>query len=193
MASQVKLSDEELILQLKEGNREAFSLIYDQYWPDLYNAIYKKTRDKQQCQDIVQNVFTDLWKRRYQLNIANLPAYLHTAARFQVYKQISRQPEKAIYLDCFDELIGSPIRTDDHLLETEIMDLINLWLAALPEKRRKIFLLYYREELSTREIADQLGISQKTVQSQLYTSTQSLRTRMAHFLSVAVLITLIAK
>ncbi|HEY8929566.1 MAG TPA: sigma-70 family RNA polymerase sigma factor [Mucilaginibacter sp.] len=191
MAAALDLTDDELTLRLKAGDRTAFALIYRKYWPDVYNALYKKSRDKEQCQDIVQNVFTDLWIRREQLAIVNLPAYLHSAARFQFYKRVSREPQKALYLDTFDEIIWSPVSADDHLRETEILQLVELWLAALPEKRRTIFLLYYREELSTRKIAEQLGISQKTVQSQLYTATQSLRSRLAHFLSLAALAVLI--
>ncbi|TZF82624.1 sigma-70 family RNA polymerase sigma factor [Pedobacter sp. BS3] len=169
---------------IKEDERAAFSEIYRRYWSELYNTAYKRTRDKAQCQDIIQNIFADLWLRRRQLAINNLSAYLHTAVRFQLYKQIARAPQHAAYLDEFEEIICSPVYADDKVREKEISDLINLWLAALPEKRRKIFLMHYMEELSTREIASELGISQNTVQAQLYTASQSLRTRLAHFMTI---------
>ncbi|WP_140939142.1 RNA polymerase sigma factor [Sphingobacterium lumbrici] len=190
MNDYLDLEDKELILLVKQDDRVAFTQIYKRYWSSLYNVAFKRTKDREQCQDIVQNVFTDLWSRRDKTAIDNLPAYLHTAVKFQLYKQISRQPQSALFLDSFEEIISSPIRADDGLKEKEIQHIINLWLATLPERRRQIFLLYYKEELSTRDIANRLGLSQNTVQSQIYTASRSLRTRLTHSLSVIVVISM---
>ncbi|HTD99035.1 MAG TPA: sigma-70 family RNA polymerase sigma factor [Mucilaginibacter sp.] len=190
MAVNKPQSEQQWLDFLKSDDRAAFGELYRHYWPGLFDAAYKRTRDREQCQDILQNVFADLWNRRHTSNIENLGAYLHTAVKFQVYKHISRRPEKAAFLDSFDEIITSPIAADDLLKEKEIQQVINLWLAALPERRRRIFIMHYQEELSTREIADQLGISQNTVQAQLYTASQALRSRLAHFLSLAAIVIL---
>jgi len=193
MPSYLNFSDNALLQLVKQDDKGAFTQIYQRHWQPLYSAVFKRTKDKEQCQDIVQNVFADLWTRRYSLIIDNVPAYLHTAVKFQLYKQISRQPAAALFLDSFEEIITSPMAADDMVKEKEIQHIINLWLAALPERRRQIFILHYQEELSTREIADRLGISQNTVQSQIYTASQSLRTRLAHFLSITVLLTILVK
>lgn len=188
-----ELSDAALLNLVKQDDREAFAVIYRKHWQALYNSAYKRTRDKEQCQDIVQNVLTDLWLRRNDVEIDNLPAYLHTAVRFQVFKQVSRQPTNSVLLDSFELTISSPEHTDDPLLEKEILNLMSLWIAALPSKRRKIFLMHYTDGLSTREIAARLGVSQKTVQNQLNTATQALRARLAHIISISVLLTFIIK
>ena len=193
MLGQINLSDKDLLQLVKQDDKGAFTQIYQRHWQPLYSAAYKRTKDKEQCQDLVQNVFADLWSRRNNLAIDNLSAYLHTAVKFQLFKQVSRQPAMAVFLDSFEEIITSPIAADDFLIEKEIQNLINLWLAALPERRRQIFILHYQEELSTREIADRLGISQNTVQSQIYTASQSLRTRLAHFVSISILVTFLIK
>jgi RNA polymerase sigma-70 factor (family 1) len=185
-------TDEELVALLKEGDSSAFKAIYGRYWSILYSSAYKRTRDKEQCQDIVQNVFTDLWFRKREVKILNLPAYLHTAVRFQLYKQIAKAPQKARYLDELDEIISSPIHADDPLREKEITALIDLWLNALPERRRQIFIMHYREEISTLEIANSLGISQNTVQAQLYTASQSLRVRLAQYLSLTLILSFLS-
>lgn len=187
------LSDRELTLLLKQDDCSAFSKIYERYWQDLYNTAYKRSRNRELCQDIVQNVFTDLWNRRETLTIEDLPAFLHTAIRFQVFKQVTRQPEQASFLDLFEEIIMSPAHADDMILEKEIVALMQTWIEALPAKRRKIFLLHYTEDLSTKEIAEHLGVSQKTVQNQLNTASQSLRTRLAHFLSLSVVVAFMLK
>ena len=62
--------------------------------------------------------------------------------------------------------------------EKELEELAQSWIDALPEKRRKIFLLHFRENLSTKEIAEKLGITQKTVQNQLGTASQDFKDQM---------------
>jgi len=188
MMSPIQFNDDELFLQLKQNSRSAFSEIYKKYWQELYNDAYNRTRNREQCEDIVQNVLADLWLRREKLEIDNLPGYLHTAVKFQFYKLVSQQRGPSVYLDYMDELLYSTFNADDALREKEIIKVIELWLKTLPEKRRKIFLMRYEEEMSTKEIAKSLGISQNTVQAQLHTANQSITTRLAQFLTVAAII-----
>lgn len=182
MLGDILLPDNELVILLRSGDRQSFSEIYSRYWQKLYNTAYKRLRDKEYCKDIVQAVFADLWKRRAEVLIKDLPAYLHTAVRFQVLKHISNKPSPGEFLDEFGELISSSVNTDDALMEKEILALIKLWVDALPAKRRAIFLMYVNEELSTREIAGRLGIAQKTVQNQLNTAMTAIRARLAQML-----------
>lgn len=186
-------SDQELLHLAQQEDVGAFTAIYRKHWQTLYNSAYKRNRDKAQCEDIVQNVFIDFWSRKNELRIDNLAAYLHTAVRFQLFKQTTRQPLQAIFLDNFDEILSSPLRADDGLIEREILPLITLWIAALPKKRRKIFIMYYTDELSTGEIAESLGISQKTVQNQLNTASQNIRAHLSHLMSVSLLASFLIK
>lgn len=193
MAPVSSYTDQQLLDFLKSDDRNAFGLLYRHFWQRLLDSAYKRTKDRELARDAVQNVFADLWNRRKRLEIVNLGAYLHRAVKFQVFKQISRQPKQAVFLDLFDEIVASPVASDDLILEKEIQEMLRLWLAALPEKRRQIYMMHYQEELSTQEIARRLGISQNTVQAQLYTASQSLRARLAQFLSIATIIMFIQR
>ncbi|HEY1060643.1 MAG TPA: sigma-70 family RNA polymerase sigma factor [Daejeonella sp.] len=181
-------TDKELYDLLKLGDKDAYTIIYKKYWQSLFNSAYKRLKNKEQCQDILQVVLSDLWRRRDEVSIADLSAYLHTAVRFQVFKQISRKPALSPLLDEFEILLISPVHTDDALIETEILMLIRLWVEALPSKRRAIFLMYAEEELSTRQIAEKLGISQKTVQNQLNTALVNLRLKLSKVLFISLII-----
>lgn len=181
-------SDKELSELLRIGDQSAYTIIYERYWESLYRSAYKRLKNKEQCQDIIQIVLSDLWRRREEVIIEDLAAYLHTAIRFQVFKQISRKPASNKFLDEFDTLLTSPVQADDDLQEKEILSLVKLWINALPAKRRAIFLMYAEDELSTRQIAEKLGISQKTVQNQLNTAVINLRLRLAKVLSVALIV-----
>ncbi|SMC74662.1 RNA polymerase sigma factor [Pedobacter africanus] len=186
MTAYSSFTDQELTSLLQQGDQTAFTEIYRKYWPEVYQGAYRRLRDKEQCQDIVQNVFAMLWDHRLQNQVNNIAAYLHTAVKFQVIKYVSRRPRQCELLESFDELISSPIQVDDPLLEKEIVKLLQLYIDTLPRKRKEIFVLYYTEGISTSEIAERLGISQKTVQNQINTVNTALRARMAHLLTVVI-------
>lgn len=188
----ISYGDEQLLAFLKEDSRAAFTLIYQKFWPSLYNSAFKRLRDEGLCKDVIQNVFADLWTRREELVIQNLSAYLHSAVRFQVFHQASKKTHTALFTD-LEELLRSPFQSDSGLIDNELAKMVELWIMALPEKRRKIFLMHYFEELSTQEIADQLNISQKTVQNQLNTASTYIRARFAHLLTVSILLSFVVK
>lgn len=173
-------SDIYLFDLLKQGDEAAFSKIYKLYWAELYNSAYKRLPEKEKCQDIIQNVFADLWNRKGELDLQKPLAYLHTAVRFQVLKHLYKDRRNNSFNTVFEEKLISPLQTDGALLEKEMGVLIELFIKALPEKRRKIFLLHYFEGLSTAKISVQLNISQKTVQNQLTTATRALKFRLTH-------------
>ncbi|MFF5381443.1 RNA polymerase sigma factor [Pedobacter suwonensis] len=185
--------DHALFDLLKQGDEVAFGKIYTLYWIELYNAAYKRLPEKEKCQDIIQNIFTDLWNRKAELDLENPVAYLHTAVRFQVLKHIARSPKNSFFGESFENKLISPLQADGILLEKEVAELITLFIKALPEKRRKIFVMHYFEGLSTAKIAFELNISQKTVQNQLTVATQALRLRLTHlFLFVSAVIAAIS-
>ncbi|WP_295769347.1 sigma-70 family RNA polymerase sigma factor [uncultured Mucilaginibacter sp.] len=178
-----------LFALLKQGNSDAFESIYNKYWNQLFKTAYKRLHDRNKCQDVVQNVFTDLWNRRTELNILNLQAYLHTAVRFQVLKSVSKQSRHAPFVDIFETEIISNLNADGALLDKEAKKLVEQFINALPFKRRNIFIRHYIDDLSTTQIASELNISQKTVQNQLTTAYHALRLRLTHLFSLAALLT----
>ena len=185
-ASRNSEHDKILFDLLKQGDEAAFGEIYKLYWVELYNAAYKRLPEKEKCQDVIQNVFTDLWNRKTELDLEKPLAYLHTAVRFQVLKHISRTPKNNYFATSFENQLISPLDADGALLDREAKLLIELFIKALPEKRRKIFLMHYFEGLSTARISVKLNVSQKTVQNQLTTATHALKFRLTHlFLLVA--------
>lgn len=172
-------TDQELWLEVKRNNKLAFDELVVRYWKFLYNSAYKRVQSEPVCQDIIQDVFTDLWIRREALDIEHPKAYLHTAVRFQVFKYFSRNKVSDGFLGLFDGLTDRTTEADAWLKYKELKDLLQAWINTLPAKRREIYRLYYEEELSTKEIAGELSISQKTVQNQLNTALKSLKTKLS--------------
>lgn len=176
------LDDKALFDLVKADNRQAFTELFNRYWLPLYQAAFRRIKDGDQSQDIVQEIFTDLWSRRAGLSINSIQAYLHTAVRFQVYKLVAKEAVSSEFYTLFTQMAGSPFGADAVVREKEMAALINAWLDALPEKRRRIVLIHLSTEESTAEIARRLDVSVKTVQNQWGTALRDLRNRLSDFM-----------
>lgn len=185
--------DEKLLSAVSLDDESSFSMIYKKFWKELYNAAYKRLKDIEQSQDIVQNVFISLWNKKDKAEIKNLGAYLHASVKFQVYKYSAKAPNTSEFLSAFENILVSPISPESTLLEKEILTLVKLWIDALPKKRREIFLLHYHDGLTTTEIADILNVSRKTVQNQLNTASQALRTKLAQLFSLLIILSFMSR
>src|SRR5690606_13545451 len=80
-----------LLSALAGGSIAAFEKIYSRFWHKMYIVAYNILRNKEACEDIVQDIFSQLWNRRAYLDIRNLESYLITAVRFQVFRSINEQ------------------------------------------------------------------------------------------------------
>jgi RNA polymerase sigma-70 factor (family 1) len=175
-------SDNDLLALLAQDNRDAFALLYRRYWRELYDAAHQRLKNNQQAEDIIQDIFVNLWIRRGLVKIENLPAYLHAAVRFKVFNYVQRDLASEAFFEPFETIAQYQSESDGQLLEKEMMQLVQLYADTLPERRRQIFLLHLNENLSTKEIADHLKVSQKTVQNQLGTALHGLRAHIAPLL-----------
>lgn len=175
------MDDKDLLLLLANDDHVAFTMLYEKYWATLFNISFKSLKDKDQSKDIVHDVLLDLWQRRSQApGIANLGAYLRTAVKFKVINLVQRQ-RTSHFFDIFDNLVSSRYIAENKMLQDNLLDVVEAWIRVLPEKRRAIFISYFFKDLSTREIALEMNISQKTVQNQLALAIKLLRTRLGNF------------
>lgn len=174
-------TDTRLLDLLAQGNRDAFDALYDRYWELLYHAAYKRLKDKEQCKDIIQEIFIDLWCRRGQVTIDNIKAYLLTAVRFQIYKLVAKEKAGPAFFELYETIASSAFDAEGNLMEKEFLEHVKVWIDELPEKKRTMFLLHTQHDKSTKEIATELSLSQKTVQNQLGAIIYRLRLHISSF------------
>lgn len=172
------LQDEQLLQLMREDDRESFKIIYQRYWHRLYRAAYKQLARHDQSEDIAQDIFIKLWERRKQLNITHLSAYLHTAVRYRVYDYVVRDMAADVFYQPFEDVLLTAGEADTGLIEKELFQLAEAYMATMPSKRRQIYELYFNNNLPTHEIAARLKISQKTVQNQLGNAINGLRAKV---------------
>lgn len=166
--------DKILLLQLQEGKRTAFNILYNKYWEQTYSNAYKRLKDDDQAKDIVQEIFVSIWVNRHS-PINNLPAYLSISVRNQVFKLAAKNKNLTPYLEVFDNIPAHNEKADANLLWQEFYRAYEQLLTTLPPKRQQIFRLRFHDDIPTKTIASQMRISRKTVQNQLGKAIEQLR------------------
>jgi RNA polymerase sigma-70 factor (ECF subfamily) len=167
-------SDAELIQQLRQGSEDAFTEIYNRYWEILFSIAYKFSKDKELACEIVQDVFMGLWNRRSEKIINHLSAYLATAARFEVFKQIAREKRREQILQNGPAPILA-LEGDETINAVFLKEFIHGEIEKLPEKCRLVFRFSREQGMTIPEIAQQLHVSNKAVEGHLTKALKILR------------------
>ncbi|MEJ5091405.1 RNA polymerase sigma factor [compost metagenome] len=183
-------SKESLLERLKLGDLEAFNMIYEQYWSVLINESYKRLHNMALCEEVVQDVFIDLWQQRAVREIQNLEAYLRTCMKFKVFEIYRKNRRtKSMLEENLSLMQEHEISEYDQYAEKDLKSLIQEWIAHLPQKRKEIFKMRYLDELSTKEISEMTESSQNTVQNHLGISIAKLRKLIIqHFLVITLIL-----
>jgi RNA polymerase sigma-70 factor (family 1) len=173
------LHDDELTQLLREGNELAFTEIYNRYWDKLYYQAHRLLKDTDAAEEIVQDVFLMLWKKRATLNIQSLSNYMAAMMRYAVYRHISKdkktkQHENIIGMITAEATTGFDI--DNKLLLEIVTELSN----KLPEKCRLVFQYNKLQDQSLADVAEQLNISQKTAEGHLTKALRVIRTNLGN-------------
>lgn len=178
----IDLTDEDIYELLRTDNQIAFSVLFQKYNQLLFIYIYKKLKDEEECRDIVQEVFLNLWNNRKKIRLkSSLKSYLFQAVRNRalnvfVHKKVSQK-----FLDSFPKLPKVEEGTDYAIREKDIIDTIDREIALMPPKMQEIFALSRKEYLSHREIAQMLGISEDTVTTQIKRALKRIKGKVVEF------------
>lgn len=182
MPATPQYSDQELLSLLKEDSDTAFTQIYYQYWKLLFAIAASKLENTADAEEIVQEIFTDLWRRRHDIRIEqSLKAYLAAAVKFQVYSHMARKHQemkKQARSPTPDILATSP---EDLLHRKELQEQLYDITQQLPEKCRLVYQLSREAGLSNKEIAATLSISEKTVENQMTKALKRLKLAFRSF------------
>ncbi|NSL90858.1 RNA polymerase sigma factor [Chitinophaga solisilvae] len=182
--------DIELLHQIKSGDQKAFEACFNKHWHVLFTFAGKILKSEDDAKDVVQLVFISLWGRRERLQITgSLQSYLLQAVRFQSLKRLREIIEQPENLERVQEQF-LPVLNDiwEKLHQTDVFQEIEAQLETLPSKTREMFLLSRRHQLSVAEIAEQMGLSEKTVRNQLHIALKTLRHNIAFLIIFADLV-----
>ena len=176
--------DQQLLNDLKNGKESALDKLFRSYYAYLCRAVYKVLPDKHIAEDIVQEVFYELWRKRDRLHIKqSISAYLRRAA---INKTLNHIRAQKVAVDDEDylpiHLTNKMPSAQQKLQADELKELINDAIDLLPERCRLIFTLSRHEEMSNKAIAEHLGLSIKTIENQMTKALKLLKEALAPYL-----------
>ena len=178
----MKLPDERLVENLKDGDVTAFESLFRRYYSYLCSYATKILNDSANAEEIVQEFFVRLWEKREQLSIDNsVKNYFFRSIRNHCINTIQHNKIKAKYAQKIIAETEVNFSDEDSFVEFELSEKINESIQALPEKRREIFRLSREEGLKYREIAKKLNVSVKTVETQMSLAIKFLRDKLRKY------------
>jgi RNA polymerase sigma-70 factor (ECF subfamily) len=174
------LADIELADLLKSDDTSAFTELYSRYKGLLYIYACKITRDDDIAEDMVQELFINVWDKRKSINFSSsISSYLYATVRYKFFDLVDKQKVRTDYVQAFQLFLDKgEYLTDNYILEKELSATIEKEISNLPSKMREVFLLSRKENLSNKEIAQRLDISEKTVKNQISTALKTLKTKL---------------
>lgn len=176
MTSYTQLTDYALTSLLKTGDDAAFTELYNRYWDKLFAVAYHRVNSEIEAEEIVQDVFLSLWNRRLQLELSHsIATYLAAAVKYQVINKLSRQHRKKVHMETILVDEAGEESTELWFNEKELRQQLDIVVGTLPDKCRMVFLMSRVEGKSTREIAQSLQISEKTVEAHMTRALRDIR------------------
>ena len=184
------IEEKEILKRLSEGDKNVFEYIFKLYYEDISKYVFVRfIHDKEDTEDIVQNLFLKLWEKRDSLqNVNSIKSYLYKSAHNACINYFEHQAVKQKYKSDIEyrlKMMGfSDYESEDY---DEKLSNVSKAIEELPEQTKKIFNLKYIEGLKYKEIAERLGISDKTVQTLIYRGLKHLRNKLIIILTFIIL------
>jgi RNA polymerase sigma-70 factor (ECF subfamily) len=189
-------NDIDLHQRILNGEKSSFKDLFEKYYPDLVRFVYLYVQDRDSAEDIVQEFFVQFWIKRQEKNISkSVKSYLYRSVRNKALNYL-RDKKNDIPINSEANLFSSSAsKEDDIYFDYEIIRReVKSAIESLPEKCKQIFNLSRNDNLTYKEIAEELNISTKTVESQMSIALNKLRKSLKPILTdIFFLLILISK
>ncbi|NEW85059.1 MAG: RNA polymerase sigma-70 factor, partial [Mariniphaga sp.] len=177
MSMQKFKDDHDAMLQLAEGNLDAYRFLFDHHFSDLCNFLLIYLHSKELSEDIALEIFTFIWEKRQTLHInTNFKSFLFAAAKNKAITLYKKEHQKIFtQIENVESVMPNDSSSQFTMENNELRCLINDAIFKLPEKCRQVYLMAWEENMSYNEIAVQLGLSPKTIENHVGIALQKLR------------------
>nr|WP_199080406.1 sigma-70 family RNA polymerase sigma factor [Pedobacter sp. ASV19] len=181
-----KMSDHDLLEFTKKDNHLAFTELVNRYWQDLYQHVCIKIKDRDEAQDMIQDIYMGLWRNRLTVvcdEKGKLSSYLYKAAKYAVINYFSRPGITITGEEVLTHMLSYPaaIQTDESIMVKELSALLDAELNELPDRLQVPYRLSREQNLSIKEIAANLSVSEQTVKNNISTVLHKLKFRLGKY------------
>jgi RNA polymerase sigma-70 factor, ECF subfamily len=180
-------TDEELMLQVRAGDRAAFNTLMDRYEKPVLNIVYRYLQDYDMAQDLMQETFLRVYKARERYEVrskfttwlfqiaVNLCLNERRARSYRRHESIEAMSAQPVPREIKDTRTRTP---EEQSRKAELAELVRAAVASLPDEERAMVILARWEEKSYEEIAEIMGCSVDAVKSRLYRAKKMLHERL---------------
>lgn len=183
-AIRMELNEPGIVELLARRDERAFEQVFKAHFKNLHAYAFTMVKDDVMAEELVQNIFYKLWERSDQLSISgSVASYLYRAVHNESLNHLKHQKVRSAYqshtmYQMKDQADSASKKFSLKELEGKLRSALN----ELPQQCRTIFQMSRFQELKYREIADELGISVKTVENQMGKALKILRVKLIDFL-----------
>ncbi len=172
-------AEKDILRRLRAGEQMAFKHIFDEHYPMLCKVVYKMLADKAGTEDVVQELFIKLWRKREKIQITGT---LATYLRGMAIKEAISYLRQRKHFEAEEKITELAMVGYEGMIEEdglkERTESVQQAITMLPNRCRLIFRMSKIEGLTYQEIADSLGISIKTVENQMGKALKLLREKL---------------
>lgn len=169
-------TDSDLVALLVKGNAKAFEAIYMKYSPELYAYARRNVPTEEDCEEIVQDVFEEIWQQHHKLTFVTvLKGYLYRLLRFRIVRYFRHENVRRRYEEHYKLFEAMYDTFSEGAIDEGINEKIEEGLAALPERCQEAVKLRLKENLSNDDIAVRMNIKKSTVENYMAAAVKHLR------------------
>jgi RNA polymerase sigma-70 factor (family 1) len=178
-------SDTELVVAVRSGSHDALTEIFKRHWKPLYLAAVQKLKSHELAEEVVQDLFANLWEKREHLfntGDVHLSAYLHRAIKNRVLNQLRKLVyDKKYWEHCQKFLPTSESNVEEMAEFNDLQEKLHGAIDQLSDKTREIFVLNKLKGVPVTKISQQLNLSEKAVGYHLTKSVKELMVQLRDF------------
>lgn len=184
------ISDKEIVEALHKSDENVFEQVFRLHYQRLCNYAAGIVADTDEAEEVVQQLFVNVWEKRMTLEITlSLKSYLYRAVHNACLNKLKQQKVRKLYAD---EHIKNSDEAYEHtsqtIVKTELEKQIHTAINTLPEQCRMVFKLSRFEEMKYAEIATHLGISVKTVENHMGKALRIMREQLKDYLPMIIVL-----
>jgi len=187
--NRIDITEQKLIQALKQGSHNAFDSIYQMYSKRLYAYSLQFTKSPEEAEDIVQDVFVKLWVNRMNIRQEEtLRSLLFITAKHLLINAYRSKLNSSIYEEYIIHLDTFSVDDTSHKPEyDEFVKQLHKAIKKLSVTQQKVVVLSRIKQLSNKEIAEKLSLSEQTVKNQLSIGIKALRAKLSKLLILYIL------
>lgn len=174
----ISSKEKEILKQLKLGQHEAMDYLFDSYYNMMCNKALSYVKNSNRAEDIVQDVFLNVWKKRTEINIhSTFKGYLLKSVTNRALNYI--RDKKTPTAELTDQIMDHSLSIEEEIYYSETEQMILEYIDKLPPRCRQIFIMNRIDQMKYKEISKELGISIKTVEHHIAKALHFMREKLA--------------